>query len=224
MRTVMISKGVASSADRPPAIHFAALAGIVGPILFTIGFLGQEAFRRAEYSPVAEVVSALEAGPNGWIQQVNFFVFGLLLLIFAVGLHKGTARTRWGILGPALLGLAAVGPILAAALPLREDAAGVTYDPGGHFVAGMTFFLGMSLALVVLPRRLRRDPRFSWITAYTAVCGVLDLTGFFLIGRFVIPDDAPLHDYAGLAQRLILLVTFPCLIMLAVRLDARKAA
>jgi hypothetical protein len=47
-----------------------------------------------------------------------------------------------------------VGLLLAAAFPLREDAAGVTYDPGGHFIAGVTFFLSTSLAMLALSRRL----------------------------------------------------------------------
>jgi hypothetical protein len=29
-----------------------------------------------EYDPVAESVSALEAGPNGWVQQLNFVASG----------------------------------------------------------------------------------------------------------------------------------------------------
>ena len=29
-----------------------AWAGIVGPVVFTLGFLAQEAFRRSEYSPM----------------------------------------------------------------------------------------------------------------------------------------------------------------------------
>jgi hypothetical protein len=33
-------------------------------------------FRRGECDAIAETVSALEAGPNGWIQQLNFVVFG----------------------------------------------------------------------------------------------------------------------------------------------------
>jgi multisubunit Na+/H+ antiporter MnhB subunit len=36
----------------------------------------------------------------------------------------------------------------------------VTYDPGGHFIAGVTFFLSMSLAMLALSRRLAKDPRF----------------------------------------------------------------
>jgi len=42
----------------------------------------------------AEPVSALEAGPNGWIQQVNFVVFGLVLLVFAVGLNRAIPSAR----------------------------------------------------------------------------------------------------------------------------------
>lgn len=205
--------------------RMAALAGLVGPVLFTLAFLIQEAFRRSEFSPVSEPVSALEAGPNGWIQQVNFVVFGLMMLAFAVGLDRGVAPTKAGTLGPVLLGVASVGLLLAAAFPLREDAAGVTYDPGGHFVAGLTFFLSTSLAMLVLSRRLSQDPQWRGLATYTAACGVIAVIGFVAMGRFAIPDDAPLHDYAGLAQRLvILLVTFPCLVALALRLRNKVIA
>ena len=85
-----------------------AVAGIVGSILFTVAFVVQGLFRLKEYSPVAEVVSALEAGPWGWVQQVNFVVFGLLTIAFAVGLHLGLRPTRWGVIGPSLLVLSGI--------------------------------------------------------------------------------------------------------------------
>lgn len=130
----------------------AAWAGIVGPVLFTAAFLVQEALRRDEFDPVAEPVSALEAGPNGWVQQANFVVFGVLTIAFAVGLHRAVAPTRRGIAGPALLTLSGVALVLAAAIPLREDAAGETYDPGGHVIAGVMFFSTSAVGLVVRPR------------------------------------------------------------------------
>ena len=130
-----------------------------------------------------------------------------------------------GTLGPALLGVSGMGLFLAAAFPLREDAAGVTYDPGLHFVAGVTFFLSTSLALLALSRRLSKDSHWRGLAAYAATCGGLAFIGFVVLGRFAIPDDAPLHDYAGLAQRtVLLLVTFPCLVALAVRLRTSPAA
>lgn len=200
-------------------IRQAAWAGIVGPILFTAGFLVQEAFRQDEYSPLAEPVSALEAGPNGWIQQLNFVVFGVLTIIFAVGLDRGVRATRSGHIGPVLLGVSGVGCLLAAAFPLREDAAGVTYDPGGHIVAGMVFFLTSAVGLIALSRPLRQDDRWRGLAGYAAGAGALALVGFVLMGALAMPDDAPLHDWAGLGQRLIVVaLLFPCRVLLGVRL------
>ena len=196
-----------------------AWGGIAGPVLFTAGFLGQELFRMEEYSPIAEPVSALEAGPNGWLQQVNFVLFGVLTIAFALGLHRGVRPTPRGFAGPALLAVSGVGALLAAAFPLREDAAGVTYDPGGHFVSGVTFFLSSAVGLVLLSRRLSADNRWRGLAGYTLACGVAAVAGFVVLGGLAIPDGAPLHDWAGLAQRIVVLgVLFPCRVVLAARL------
>jgi len=200
-------------------IFVLAWAGIIAPVLFTATFMAQEVFRIEEYSPLAEPVSALEAGPNGWVQQVNFVVFGLLTMAFAVGLHFGLRPARAGIVGPALLFVSGVGLLLAAIFPLREDAVGVTYDPGGHFIAGITFFLSSAAGLIALSRRLARDPRWRNIATYTFTSGSLALAGFVVMGVLVMPDDAPLHEWAGLAQRvLIIFVLFPCRIVLSLKL------
>jgi hypothetical membrane protein len=201
-------------------LSWSARAGIVGPVLFTATYMAQEFFRQDEYSPVAEPVSALEAGPNGWVQQANFVVFGLLTLAFAVGLHHGIRPSRAGVVGPALFFVSGIGLMLAAVLPLREDASGVTYDPGGHFVAGVMFFGTSAAALITVSRRLARDPRWQGIAIYVRVCGLLALASFFFLGVLAIPDDAPLHDWAGLAQRIVILgILFPARVVLALRLS-----
>jgi hypothetical membrane protein len=200
-------------------LTLSAWAGIIGPALFTAAFLAQEAFRRDDYDPVAEPVSALEAGPNGWVQQVNFVVFGLLTVAFAVGLHRGLRPTKAGVVGPALLLVSGVGSLLAAAFPLREDAAGVTYDPGGHRVAGFMFFLTSAVGLIVVSRRVARDPKWRRLAKYTRVAGMVALIGFFAGPPLFMLDDAPLHDWAGLYQRVfILAVVFPCRLVLSLKL------
>jgi hypothetical membrane protein len=206
--------------DRPaPRLIWQAWAGIVGPALFTATYMAQELFRRDEYSPVAEPVSALEAGPNGWIQEVNFAVFGVLTLAFALGLHRGIRPSRAGSAGPALLFVSGIGLLLAATFPLREDAVGVTYDPGGHFVAGVMFFLSSAVGLIALSRRLASDPRWRSIATYTRVAGLVAVAGFVVLGVLAMPDDAPLHDWAGLAQRVVILaVLFPTRIVLSLKL------
>ena len=200
-------------------MRWAAMAGIAGPVLFTLGFVAQEQLRRGDYDPVSEVVSALEAGTHGWIQQVNFVVLGVLTMIFAVGLHRGLAPSRAGIVGPVALFVSGAANVLGAIFPLREDAAGATYDPGGHQVAGTLFFASSFIALIALSRRCAADPGWRNIAGWMLGAGVLGALSFPLMGALVIPDDAPLHDWAGLAQRFIVLVLlFPARIALAIRL------
>ena len=116
-------------------------------------FLAQEAFRREEFDPITEVVSALEAGPDGWIQQANFVAFGVLTMAFAAGLHLVVRSTPRGSSVRDCCSSAGSG--CCWPLPYRcARMAGVTYDPGGHVVAGLTFFLSSALGLIVLSRRL----------------------------------------------------------------------
>jgi len=207
------------SSTRSDLMRWAAMAGIAGPVVFTLGFVAQEQLRRGEYDPISEVVSALEAGSHGWIQQVNFVVLGVLTMIFAVGLDRGLAPSRAGIVGPVALFVSGAANVLGGIFPLREDAGGATYDPGGHQVAGMLFFASSFIALIVLSRRCAADPRWRNIAGWMLAAGVLGALSFPLMGALVIPDDAPLHDWAGLAQRLIVLVLlFPARIALAIRL------
>jgi hypothetical membrane protein len=196
-----------------------AWAGIVGPVLFTAAFLAQEVFLVDDYSPIAEPVSALEAQPNGWVQQINFVVFALLTVAFAIGLRRGLPPTRADAVGPALFVVSGAGLLGAGIFPLREDAAGVTHYPGGHVVAGTAFFLSSALALIVVSRRLARDRRWRSLATYALAAGVVALAGGVITNVLVRPDDAPLHDFAGLVQRLVILVAlFPCRIALSLRL------
>ena len=203
----------------PRRLRAAAWAGLVGPVLFTAAFLVQEAFRRDEYSPMAEPVSALEAGPNGWVQQVSFVVLGVLTMAFAWGLHRGMAPTRGGIAGPAALFVTGIGLFVAAAVPIREDAAGVSITPGGHLIGGTLFFLVSPVALMLLSRRMRRDTAWRDLSAYTLVTGIAMVAAAVVMMTLVVPDDAPLHDQAGLAQRIIVVaLLFSCRMVMAGRL------
>ncbi|MGH3345751.1 MAG: DUF998 domain-containing protein [Nocardioides sp.] len=227
METTQSNPGAAAppSSGHRRFVGLAAWAGIAGPVLFTASFLTQEAFRRDEYDPVSEVVSALEAGPNGWVQQVTFVVFGALTMVHAVGLHRGMAPSRAGLVGPAFLFLSGVGSVVAGMLPLREDAAGVTYDPGGHLVGGTLFFIATPVAFLFLARRMGRDRSWRALTPYAVVAGVALIVSAIVMNVLVIPDDAALHDQAGLIQRLIVLVLiFPLRVALGFRLLSRSRA
>ena len=104
--------------SRPPAgdralkrssvIAGLAIAGIVGPSMFVVVALVQSLLR-PEHSLVADPISALAAGPSGWVQDVNFLLFGSLMIAYAIGLHLGVRPTRWGVLRLTFLVLSGVG-------------------------------------------------------------------------------------------------------------------
>ncbi|MGH2572129.1 MAG: DUF998 domain-containing protein [Actinomycetota bacterium] len=212
-----VGEGVAQASGRPPVTGLLAWAGIVGPILFTVAFVLQALFRPG-YSHVAEPVSALAAGPNGWIQNANFLVFGLLVIVFALGLHLGMRPTRRGVAGPALLALSGVGLMLAGLFPWALDARGDYIVPPAHVVGAYTAFLPAGLGLIVLSRRMARDQSWRSLASYSIGSGIVVAVLFLGTGPLAVPDDAPLHDWAGLLQRGTVAVWFSCTIVLALRL------
>ena len=217
--------GEVRAAGRRPLLGLLAAAGVIGPILFTVTFLAQGLFR-PEYSHVAEPVSALAAGPNGWIQNANFLVFGPLMIAFAIGLHLGIRPTRQGVVGPGLMALSGLGLILAGVFPWALDARGDYNVPPGHIAGAYMAFLFAGLGLIVLSRRMVRDPSWRSLASYSLGSGIAVAVLFLATGPLAVPDDAPLHEWAGLLQRATVAVWFACTIILGLRLlrVARQAA
>ena len=198
-----------------------AVAGIVGPLLFMVGVLVQGVVRtdfRNGYNPLAQTISELTAGPDGWVQQVNFVVFGLLLIALAVGLHQGMRKARLSWLGPALVAWNGVELVIAGLFPLQEDATGRIFDPlGVHNTNGKIFFIGIGIVLVVVSWQFARDERWRSLAAYTLVSGIAVLGMSVLNRMLAVGAQAPLHAWAGLDQRVIVTVWSLCLIVLALR-------
>ena len=213
------NRGVSSQRSGSEIQAIGAVAGMIGPILFTVGFVVQGLFRRGEYDPIAETVSALEAGPNGWIQQLNFFVFGILMMIFAVGLGAGLRGGRRRI-GSVVVIWWGVGLLVAGLFPLRENVDGETFDPTGlHQPNGAVFFastLGRSGRAVLVSATKIPTGEVSPDTRCSRVGRWRSCFSLWPLSR--ISSSAPLHPWAGLIQRLVLAVWFPCLIALAARL------
>ncbi len=205
-----------------PLQRVLASAGVCAPILFAIGFVMQGFLRtdlRLGYNPIAQEVSDLTAGPYGWVQQVNFIVFGILLIAFGVGLYRGARKASPWMVGPALVVWNGGELIVAGLFPRSENATGHIYDPlGVHMMNGMLFFLSIGIVLVMLSLRLARDERWRDLAIYTRISGILLFVMAVLNGYFAEAVGDPLHPWLGLIQRAILTVWFLCLIILALRL------
>jgi hypothetical membrane protein len=200
-----------------PLVSTLAFAGIAAPIVFTLVVILQ-GWLQPDYSHVALPISALAAWPAGWIQNANFYVFGVLTAGYAIGLHLGVHPSRRGLVGPAILVLSGAGIVLAGVFPWTRDGSGTLSVPTGHIVAAFLAFLGAGIGLIVISRRMAGDPRWRDVASYTLASGLIMVSLFVAMGVLAVPDAAPFHSWVGLFQRAVLAVWFPCTIVLALRL------
>jgi hypothetical protein len=115
------------------------------------------------YNPVRETISALEFTTLSMVQRINFFVFGLLLCAFAVGLRLELDRGRGARLIPLfqfLSGIAVIGDALFIHDPL-------------HLVCDLIAFNSALLVLFLFAWRFRSDIRWKGWGAYSIVTALL---------------------------------------------------
>jgi len=203
--------------ERHSVITALAIAGIVGPVMFAVVALVQSLLR-SDHSLVSDPISALAAGPSGWVQDLNFLLFGLLMIAFALGLHLGVRSTRWGVVGLAFLVLSGVGLVWAGVFPATDATGAYQDDRVLHIVAFPMTFLGAGIGLVVMSRRMAGDPRWRSVATYALATGIAVLVLLLAGGGLVRPPGAPLHPWWGLFQWFLLATWLPCTVALALRL------
>ena len=133
------------------------VAGLVAPFPF-IALVILQGYLQPGYSHVVHPISALAALPLGWIQNINFYVLGTLMIAYAIGLHFSIRRAPRAAIGPTLVALSGVGLILSGVFPWRQEN-GAFIEPVGHVFGALTSFLGASIGHIVISRRMVRDPK-----------------------------------------------------------------
>ena len=203
-RTEEAGQGTAQARQPRPVLAALAAAAIIGPVAFAVAAVVQGLLRPG-YSFVAQPVVALVAGPNGWVQDLNFVVLGAAMIAFAIGLHLGVRPTRWAVVGPGLFALSGIGPLWA----------GVAGPRPVHF---LLTFLGAAIGLIVLSRPMARDPSWQRLAGYALTTGIAILVVIPLHSLLALPTDAPLHPWWGLFNWSAITLWLTCTVVLALRL------
>jgi hypothetical membrane protein len=182
----------------------AGRAGIFSAVLFGVLILGQ-GMLYPEYSQVRQMISVLATFNTGWIQNANFIITGVALLVFSIGLAVAPLRGFGSIIGPLLLAVSASGLILAGFFPM-DKIAGVAVDTPVHTVGALMAFAGAGAGLFFSSLAFSRTAGFREAAMRVRLAG-LAVAGLFLVfAHYAKPEDAPLHLYAGLLQRVIILI------------------
>ena len=117
--------------------------------MFIATFVGL-GFVTPGYSLVRDTISALELNPFGMAQQANFFVFGVLICMFAVGLRREMQEGFGAVLIPFFQFLGGLG-VIGDALFIHD---------GPHLACDLVAFNSSLCVLFLFAWRFRRDPRW----------------------------------------------------------------
>lgn len=192
--------------------RYLAATGIVGPVLYTVTWLVL-GFLDPTYSHTRDPISNLSAigAPYALVMTSIIFVFSLLIVVFAYGLHRGLPSGFWA--GPAALAIAGVGYAGIAIAPLNLA------DPGDpnvpHTISASVTVFALMLAPILLFPRLRQDPGWRNLSGYSIATTVVALA-------FAVLASLPAFaGREGLMQRLVLAVALVWMIVIAIRLYTR---
>ena len=113
-----------------------ALAGIAVPIWFTT-LVGLQGVLNPDYSHVKLPISALAAWPSGWIQNLNFYISGVLMMLFITGLNAAVRSTSRGRAGVPLLLIGGAALVTTGMFPWKMID-GILIEPPAHAATAIT--------------------------------------------------------------------------------------
>jgi hypothetical membrane protein len=163
------------------AVRSAAVAGMVGPVLFAAGLLvltivQYDFMLGMGWQPIGDPAGAwpsgLALGTYGWVQNTSFVVSGVLLMIFAAGLHLGATDGRGSRVGPALLFVAGTAmALMGFETDPMQSTGPQTLHNFIHDLAFALFVLALLPSFYFLWRRFREDALWLAHARYTLATG-----------------------------------------------------
>jgi hypothetical protein len=172
---------------KPGLIKLAALAGMIGPLLFAVVVMGltlaeADFMRTLGWNPLGPVIdwpSGLAMGPYGWLMTVTFFVCGAMMAFFAYGLKLALqdklATTLMMLAGFAMMGLVFTSqPTIGRA----------SYTWHGFLHDAFFAVLGFSLmpGMLLLGRVFQKNDQWQNLSIYTWGTLALVIPTFWLKG------------------------------------------
>ena len=206
---------MSKSGTRPESTQrILAICGIVGPILytivvFTIGLL------RPGYNYLTQHISELGevGGPNAIIMNTaGFMLLGVLMIAFALGLHRGINEGEGSKIGPALIAMSGAGWIAVGLFQVDPNSVNVSFTGMMHGLGAMAIGLGFSIAPFAIARRSKKDRRWESYRIYSLATGVVTV----IIGLVFIFGG--IEGWMGALQRIVIGVPLLWIEFMAIQL------
>src|SRR6266851_2645687 len=179
--------------------------GTIGSVLFTIVYLIEGA-TRPDYSAWQQAISALSLGPGGWVQQVNFVAFCVIIIWTAFAWRKflkGGVGATWYAIFRVLEGLGLIvdgffSQDPAFGYPKGAALTAPTLHGAIHVIFAFVSIIAIVLGLFVLARRFAEEPGWRGWATYSVLTGILTIVLITVFGVL----NGQHSEIAGLFERL----------------------
>jgi len=197
---------------------------MAGPLFTLIWFI--TGLARANYHPMRHPISSLSIGEFGWTQVASFTTTGLLSLALAFGLRSALAArggSKWAVIWIAAVGIGLIGAGLFVADPMNGYPLGTppllmqpTVVGRLHRLFSALVFFGLPGAGFTLARLFARHGEHTWAiySRYSAIA----FLAMFVLTSVGFAQVEPFVNYAGLLQRITLLIGFAWMTFLPLHL------
>jgi hypothetical membrane protein len=176
---------------------------------------------RPGYSAVRDEVSDLAWGSAGWLQTTSFVVFGVLLVLFALGLAGGFVQDRAALRGGVALALSGAGLVALAIFPADYSYRKTTLHGVVHGSLFCAIVLSFVASLWWFQRAFARHPQWRSYTRFTQLTGIL-APGVWAVllawcARGAGDMTEPLSAVTGLVQRSLIMLLCVWIVVVAQR-------
>lgn len=193
--------------------------GIVGPVVFNATYLIAGAARPG-YDPMRDTISALSLDPLGWIQVVDFIVFGVLIVAFGIGGLRPALRSGRGAMVVPVLQVTTGICLIAAGVFVMDPATAngiappiLTFHGEVHNAASYVALTARVLGCLVLAVRFAGEHGWRVWAVYSVITALLMITFLGALGAAHAVDGP-----AGLFERLATLAGSVFTVALSARL------
>ena len=196
---------------KPSKPHRATGLSLVAIISLAAAFVAVVALHllRTDLSPVQEVMSGYANGRPGNLMTFAFYALGFGSIALGFRLRRSTPRTWVPRMVSAAVVLAGAGLILAGIFEVERPGIPDTFEESVHSYGALVGFVLIVAAMVLFVYVCSTDARWRQLLVPCLILAVL------AVGAAAFSPVAPNTTIAGVAQRLLAIVVFGWVLLLA---------
>lgn len=196
---MIASTNFSPSVQAAKKARISAMITIAGVLYFALTIIALHVLR-PDLNPISHFTSEYAVGPYSFLMTSAFLSMSLASFALVIGLYQTVLPPARSLFGLGLLGIWAIGVLIAMIFPVDPDGAPQTLSGTIHQTAGPLTFLCLSVGALLVSWRLNHDAKWSSLYRPELILSFIMLVAFIATAF----SFATGSGFGGVAQRIVL--------------------